>query len=267
MIYEVKKILLFSFLTLAISACTEIAPVVPTLGDRKVLVEEFTGVRCVNCPAGASELDNLRGIYGDRLVVVSIHTGDFSTPYSDSKFDFRTPEGTALEKNLGAPLGYPTAVINRKKFTGQTGLQVGRSLWAGLIASETKEAAAVSLSVEKTYNATTRQFQMTIKAVENTKDALKNTVFSAMITEDNILDAQETPSGKKADYKHRHIFRGFAADDVAINLTNSASINYTFNGVLKPNWLLENCAVVLVLNQKNGGVKDVLQVLEVKITN
>ena len=109
MIYEVKKILLFSFLTLAISACTEIAPVVPTLGDRKVLVEEFTGVRCVNCPAGASELDNLRGIYGDRLVVVSIHTGDFSTPYSDSKFDFRTPEGTALEKNLGAPLGYPTA--------------------------------------------------------------------------------------------------------------------------------------------------------------
>jgi hypothetical protein len=262
-----KKLVILSLWATIFGACTEIAPVVPALGDRKVLVEEFSGVRCVNCPAGASELDNLRGIYGDRLVVVSVHTGDFSTPYSDSKFDFRTPEGDALERNLGAPLGYPTAVINRKKFTGQTGLQVGRSLWAGLIASETKEASAVSFSVEKTYNATTRQFQMTIKAVENTKDALKNVVFSAMITEDNIVDNQETPSGKRSDYKHRHVFRGFAAKEIAVNPTGISAVNYSFNGVLKPNWVAENCSMALVLSQNNGATKDVLQVAEVKIGN
>ena len=262
-----KKALFLGLLAFVLSGCTEIAPVVPALGDRKVLVEEFTGVRCVNCPAGASELDNLRGIYGERLVVVSIHTGDFAPPYSDSRFDFRTAEGDALEKKLGAPLGYPTAVINRKKFTGQTGLQVGRSLWAGLIAGETKEASAVSFTIEKTYNATTRQFQIIIKAVENVKDALKNVVFSAMITEDNIVDAQETPSGKKSDYKHRHVFRAFAGDEVAINSTGSASVSYTFNGVLKPNWVVGNCSVVLVLSQKNGAIRDVLQVSEIKITN
>lgn len=267
MIYEVKKILLFIFLVINLNACTEIAPVVPALGDRKVLVEEFTGVRCVNCPAGATELDNLRGIYGDRLVVVSVHSGDFSTPYTDSKFDFRTPEGTTLEKNLGAPLGYPTAVINRKKFTGQTGLQVGRSLWAGLISSETSDASTVNLSFEKTYNATTRTYQMSIKAVENVKDALKNVVFSAIVTEDNILDNQETPTGKKADYKHRHVFRGFAANDVAINSTGLATANFSFNGVLNQNWVAENCSVVLVLGQKNGDTRAVLQVAETKITN
>jgi hypothetical protein len=262
-----KKLMILSLLATIFGACTEIAPVVPPLGDRKVLVEEFTGVRCVNCPAGAAELDNLRGIYGDRLVVVSVHTGDFSTPYSDSKFDFRTAEGDALERNLGAPLGYPTAVINRKKFTGQTGLQVGRSLWAGLISGETKEASAVSFSVEKTYNSTTKQFQMTIKAVENTKDALKNVVFSAMITEDNIVDNQETPSGKRSDYKHRHVFRGFAANEVAINPTGISAVNYSFSGVLKPNWVVENCSMALVLSQNNGATKDVLQVAEVKIGN
>jgi hypothetical protein len=262
-----KNVLFLSFIAFAMNACTEIAPVVPALGDRKVLVEEFTGVRCVNCPAGASELDNLRGIYGDRLVVVSIHTGDFAPPYSDSKFDFRTPEGDALEKRLGAPLGYPTAVINRKKFASQTGLQVGRSQWAGLISAETKEASAVSFSVEKTYNPTTRTFQMTIKAVENTPDALKNTVFSAILTEDNIVDAQETPSGKKSDYKHRHVFRTFAADEIALNPTGATQATYTFNGVLKPNWVAENCSMVLILSQKNGTTKDVLQVNEVKIGN
>jgi Outer membrane protein Omp28 len=262
-----KKILFLSLFGLTFSGCTEIAPVVPALGDRKVLVEEFTGVRCVNCPAGASELDNLRGIYGDRLVVVSIHTGDFAPPFSDSKFDFRTPEGDALEKKLGAPLGYPTAVINRKKFTGQTGLQVGRSLWAGLISAETKEASAVSFSFEKTYNPTTRQFQMTIKAVENVKNALKDVVLSAIITEDNIIDTQETPTGKRSDYKHRHVFRSFAADEIAINPTGIAQVTFPFNGVLKQNWLAENCSMVLILSQKNGTTRDVLQVLETKVVN
>ena len=260
-----KKLMILSLLATIFGACTEIAPVVPALGDRKVLVEEFTGVRCVNCPAGASELENLRGVYGDRLVVVSVHTGDFSAPYADSKFDFRTPEGDALEKNLGAPLGYPTAVVNRKKFTGQTGLQVGRSLWAGLVASETKEASAASFSIEKTYNSTTRQFQMTIKAVENAKDALKNVVFSAIITEDNIVDNQETPSGKRSDYKHRHVFRTFAANEIAINPTGIAAVSYSFNGVLKPNWVAENCSMALVLSQKNGTTQEVLQVSEVYV--
>jgi thiol-disulfide isomerase/thioredoxin len=260
-----KRILFLSLCAFIFGNCTEIAPVVPALGDRKVLVEEFTGVRCVNCPAGASELENLAAIYGERLVVVSVHAGDFAPPFSDSRFDFRTPEGDALEKRLGAPLGYPTAVINRKKFSGQTGLQVGRSLWAGLIASESNAASAVSLSFDKTYNSMTRQFQMTIKAVENTKDALKNVVFSAMITEDNILDTQETPSGRQSNYKHRHIFRGFAADEVAVNPTGAAQISYSFNATLKPNWLVENCSIVLVLSQKNGDTKDVLQVAESKI--
>jgi hypothetical protein len=262
-----KKILFLIFGIRLLAGCTEIAPVVPALGDRKVLVEEFTGVRCVNCPAGASELDNLRGIYGDRLVVVSIHAGDFAPPFSDSRFDFRTAEGDALEKRLGAPLGYPTAVINRKKFTGQTGLQVGRSLWAGLVAEETKASSAVSFSIEKTYNPTSRQFQITIKAVENAKDALKNVVFSAMITENNITDTQETPSGKRADYKHQHVFRSFVANDIALNPTGLAKVDYSVNGVLKQNWVAENCSVVLILHQKNGVNQEVLQVSETKILN
>ena len=90
-----KKIIYLCLLTVVLGSCTEIAPVVPALGDRKVLVEEFTGVRCVNCPAGASELENLKGIYGERLVIVSIHAGDFSPPFTDSRFDFRTAEGDA----------------------------------------------------------------------------------------------------------------------------------------------------------------------------
>src|ERR1700741_1300369 len=90
----------------------------PELGDRKVLIEEFTGVRCVNCPDGSAEIENLLSLYGGNLVAVSIHSGFFSDPYPDNLYDFRTPEGDQLLNYLGQPLGYPTAVIDRKLFNG-----------------------------------------------------------------------------------------------------------------------------------------------------
>ena len=41
--------------------------------------------------------------------------------------------------------------------------------------------------------------------------------------------------------------------------------SFVFSTAFKANWLVENCGIVLVLSQKNGATKDVLQVAEVKI--
>ena len=63
---------------------------------RQVLIEEFTGVRCVNCPAGSEAIENLLDSYGDQLVAISIHAGFFSPPMGESQYDFRTDEGNNL---------------------------------------------------------------------------------------------------------------------------------------------------------------------------
>ena len=42
---------------------------------RKILVEEFTGHRCTNCPQGHQTLETLHQQYGDTLVTVGIHYG------------------------------------------------------------------------------------------------------------------------------------------------------------------------------------------------
>ena len=184
-----KQLLFFFSIIIMCAACTEISPVIPLLGDKKVLVEEFTGVRCVNCPSGAAELENLKSIYGDRLVVVSIHAGDFAPPYTDSKFDFRTPEGAALETWLGTPLGYPTAVVNRKKFDGQRSLQVTKANWAGLIADESKTASLLNVGINKKYTKDTRDLTMTVTLVPTDKlpDDLR---LSVLLTENDIADQQ-----------------------------------------------------------------------------
>lgn len=257
-----QQILIFLSIILTCASCSEIAPIVPPLGDRKVLVEEFTGVRCVNCPSGAAELENLKSIYGDRLVIVSIHAGDFAPPYTDSKYDFRTSEGSALETWLGAPLGYPTAVVNRKKFDGQQSLQTTKANWAGLIANESKTPSVLNLAVEKKYTKDTRDLTMTIKLVP-TEKLPEDVRLSVFLTENDVIDAQETPQGKKSDYKHGHVLRRVLSGD-AKGLVLNGALSWSGTTKIPANWVAEKCQIV-VLAHRGGDMKDVLQVSEVKL--
>ena len=245
-------------------ACSEISPIVSSLGDKKVLVEEFTGVRCVNCPAGAAELENLKSIYGDRLVVVSIHAGDFAPPYSDSKYDFRTTEGTALEAWLGVPLGYPTAVVNRKKFDGQRSVQVTKANWAGLIADESKTVSLLNLVINKKYIKDSRDLTMTVTLIPTEKlpDDLR---LSVLLTENDVVDQQETPQGKKSDYNHKHVLRRIISGDAKGVVLNGA-LSWTGNFKVPTTWVAEKCQLVVVAH-RGGDIKDVLQVSEVKLTD
>ncbi|CAN5390622.1 hypothetical protein BH11BAC1_BH11BAC1_13890 [soil metagenome] len=50
-----------------------------SIPDKKVLVEDYTGHNCGNCPEGGVILnDSMRDKYGDKLVVVTVHAGDYA---------------------------------------------------------------------------------------------------------------------------------------------------------------------------------------------
>ena len=75
-------------LVLLLSACDEIAPpykqsggVVVVTGEQKVLIEDFTGFRCGNCPSAAETADNLYKAYKGKIIVIGIHSGPtFASP-------------------------------------------------------------------------------------------------------------------------------------------------------------------------------------------
>lgn len=65
-------------------------------GNRKVLLEDYTAIRCVNCPAAAHLAHQIDSIFNHKVIVLSIHGGMLAAPMpSDSllNFDLRTPEG------------------------------------------------------------------------------------------------------------------------------------------------------------------------------
>ena len=50
--------------------------------EKKVLIEDFTGHLCPNCPDAARELDAIHDIYGDQIIGMAIHVSkSFARPY------------------------------------------------------------------------------------------------------------------------------------------------------------------------------------------
>jgi hypothetical protein len=231
-----NKIWIVAFLATLNIGCKEIEPTIPPLsatlgGERKVLIEEFTGVRCVNCPDGSAEIENIRSRYPDRVVAVSIHAGFFANPYPDSRYDFRTDGGTQLQTYLEEPQGYPSAVVNRKKFAGQTGLQVGQSSWASLIESELRQNPVLKLFFIKNYNPNTRELDLKVRINPEQNVATNDLRLTVLITESNVPDAQLTSSGKKLDYNHKHILRKIVTNfdgNVLENLSAGNAVEKAF---------------------------------------
>lgn len=59
-------------LVLLLGSCEEIPPTItPCQTDRVVLVEEFTGIDCVNCPIGADKLKSIADQNPGKVVVVA----------------------------------------------------------------------------------------------------------------------------------------------------------------------------------------------------
>lgn len=275
-------ILFFSFLLLF--SCTEIPPQInpvftqgkcPPADEtavaqqkRGVLIEEFSGVRCANCPAGSAAIRDLLQQYGDQLVAVSIHTGFFAEPYQDSRYDFQTEVGDQLLKLLKSPLGFPSAVINRKLFDGEPDLQLGLANWAGYVAREVQEPPAVKIFAQPTYDELGRKLSVDVSIFPQITFTGEDVRLSVMLTENRVADVQLTPSGKDPAFEHNHVLRSmltnFDGNPLPAELKAGQPDCLFFETDLSAGWQAEQCYLVVFVH-RGGESKDVLQAVQVKI--
>ncbi len=252
-----------------IIGCTEIPPTLnrsvdlSTNAARKVLVEEYTGVRCGNCPAGTALLQSLKEDLGDKLVVVSFHAGFFAKPYPSSTQDFKTTETEALQSLLGEPLGYPAATINRKIFDNDASRIINASDWAIRIQQELEIPSPFMLENNLQVNLQTNQLNIQITATL-LQDLSQDAFLSVFVLEDNIVNAQATPDMIKDDYLHRHILRKIITplNGQPVNLNSSGtSRSFTFTTQLDPLWKSEDLSIISFIHE-NGERLEVFQVEE-----
>jgi hypothetical protein len=169
---------------------------------QKVLIEDFTGFRCLNCPKAAAEAKRLMGLYPGKVFAIGIHSGFFATPTSSHPYDFRTTVGTALDNFFGvSKVGNPNGLVNRieKKI-------LGIGAWDEAVSSTLLKKPKMTIKLTPGFNSTTNEISLEadIKYLEG---GTANHYLSAFIIEDSVVQYQLDGSKDVPNYVHMHVLR------------------------------------------------------------
>ncbi|MBP3350347.1 MAG: Omp28 family outer membrane lipoprotein [Bacteroidaceae bacterium] len=230
-------------------------------GERvqRLLIEEFTGHKCVNCPDGAAIVHEIQEYYPGRVVVVGIHAGMLATPTGEfAKQNFMTADGTKYYNEFGVQ-GNPAALLNREHFAGEDWAVRTKEKWMTYAISELGKEPVCEVLPTVTYNAETRELSVEteVEAYENMPADLN---LQVQIVE-NVIGMQ-LKSGDVIDeeYEHNHVFRtsvngtwGEAIESLPAGEKKTYTCTTTFN----EKWVPENSAVVVFVYENSS--KRVLQ--------
>ncbi len=179
--------------------------------QKKVLLEEFTGHKCPNCPLGGAAAHNLLNTYQNRLAVVAIHAGFYATADNNGHFtaNYITAEGEEIANYFSVTLN-PIGIVNRKKFNNEFLINLGD--WNTAIDNIINEQPEMYIQVISQLSQTDSSYCIHTK-VNYLEDLQGNFNLCVFITENDIISPQKTtdvtnyPSGIIEDYEHNHVLR------------------------------------------------------------
>jgi len=175
---------------------------------RVVVLEDFTGVGCVNCPKAHDLLADLEEAHPGQIAGISIHAaGVFSTPYP-GQVDYVIPEGQEIDQLLGIATSWPCGAINRRLFPTETKLIIKSLLtWTGYVEQEIDSMPSVYIRIEHTFDSATRVLDVNVD-LQFLED-LQDPMISIFVLEDSIIDLQLNPApvGVDSFYVHNNVLR------------------------------------------------------------
>ena len=126
---------------------------------KNILIEDFTGHTCKNCPDAARELDAIHDVYGSQIIGLAIHAGQtFARPYPidptgnpDEKFiyDFRTSWGEELDGFFQVSAnGLPKGMINRIDYSSSGDHRKDWGEWANIVGDELSKDVVFGINIE-----------------------------------------------------------------------------------------------------------------------
>jgi thiol-disulfide isomerase/thioredoxin len=250
---------------------------------RKVLVEDYTGHFCGNCPSAAITLQQLRTQYGSKLVTMGVHVGFYAEPNplhslpscappGSFTTDFRTTAGNNYNTQFGNDgIGLPNGMVNRVTVSGSN--VIPNSNWGTVVAGIINTPPDAYMQITTTYSS--GMLNTTVKSqFLNPLSGTYNLVV--LLTQDSIVDWQEdytiTPNSCVQNYVHRHVLRGAIngagsgwGDSLTTNpIAGTGFLTKTYSSyTLNPAWNIAQCYVVAFIY--NTSTYEVVQAEERKI--
>lgn len=169
---------------------------------KTVLIKDFTGVRCQNCPVAAETVHELQHQLGeDRVFVLSVHAGPLAMA-TGLFLDFTTEEGTAW---YGENSSNPLFSVDHVALTD------GYTLYVEQVDAPLSKALAepqtFDILLTNNYDETNRELSVEADVVA-AADASGSLYVTVCLVEDSIVGRQATPTGVNKEYVFRNVFRG-----------------------------------------------------------
>lgn len=213
-----------------------------------VLVEDFTGQRCVNCPTAHEEIERLQKIFGEEnIITVAIHGGPLASFPTSKLNGLRTAMGDEYYNawNIEA---LPAAYVNR---TGQ--ILYNSSELMGTIRQNVSRGEKNDVVADCTYDAETNMLRIGVKAKK--PDLQGESRLQVWVVEDSIVAPQlkyNDPMDKSlgetidAEYLHRNVLRAAANDTwgTMINVAEGEYFNGNFEIEANPAWNIRHLSIV-----------------------
>lgn len=228
---------------------------------RTLLIMEFTGNNCSNCPTGAQTVELISEGNPGQVITVGLHPE--GTTYTikmvnlnttpPSLQDFTSPIATAMMKYYD-PAGFPSAVFNGTK----------ESLNGSIPAWQTSAKNALETQSAMTLAATcdfdSESGKLTVDYDINFTNTVTDDInISVWVMENDILGTQVMPNGTtNYQYVHNHVLRTSLTGDWGIELSGNPfyveqniSGKATADNFDKDKWNPENCQAVVFVSRRS----------------
>ncbi len=248
---NVKAYILASLVFSLLAACSHIDEserliyVKPVAVKRHILLEDFTGQRCVNCPKASEEIKRLQDQYGEENVIaVGIHSGPLGF-HTNSKFVGLSTDVGDEYYNYWALEYQPVGMIDR-------GSPIEYTAWNTRVREDLEKNATVDIEVFHDC----QEGRLTVRAEVSGVDGPTEGRLQLWLTEDSVTAFQLMPDGTlNKEYVHQHVFRaavnGIWGENINIGEGETLS-SQNHELTIPEEWNSENMYIVAFVYNEQG---------------
>ena len=188
---------------------------------RNILIEDYTGHKCIYCPPAADTADLLHDTYPNRVYVAAIHSGpdgigSFQSTSAEWPINWTNPDGLAIGTHFGtmpgsAFIGNPRGSVSRIVSGGQHTLSPTN--WRSAVVSALPQPLKVNIQSHANYYPSTRgvflHTEIDVLDAQLTNENIENLYTVVYLIEDSLVAKQKMPDNSTNEtYVHRDVMHG-----------------------------------------------------------
>ncbi|HPR57604.1 MAG TPA: Omp28-related outer membrane protein [Bacteroidales bacterium] len=243
---------------------------------KQVLLEDFTGHKCVNCPSAAKMLHEMIAEHQPRLISYAVHAGSFAEPVPDSPFenDLRSSLSETLFTDFGI-FANPVALIDRIEFNGLR--QIFTTDWNVVVEQQLQSDNSATMKIKNTYFP---KLNIVVTDVEvdflNNLEGQYNLVV--YVVEDHIVSPQmnnDPTIGPDTllNFEHHNVLRAAISSNYGDpinpggNIIAGSAFSKRYSYQLNEEWIACNCKTIAYIGKTHESLNltDIIQVGELGI--